>query len=79
MALTITLLALSGCSLLSSPATIPAMATAIEAVAHIVKERTGKDLEDLPATTEMEQDPETGRILVLTTVCYKLQPGEVCQ
>jgi len=74
LALTASLL-LGGCT----TATVPAVVTALDALDRLTRDRTGRPLEELPMVCEHEQDPETGRLLMLCTVCYRLAPGEVCK
>lgn len=56
------------CGWFSSSQAATATAAAIERVAHIVQERTGKDLDEVPVECEVESNPDAGEVLMLCTV-----------
>lgn len=77
--LIMTLVLVTGCGLFASGAAMPVALNALDHLAGLVKERTGKRLQDVPMTCEHENDPESGKLLMLCTVCYTLEAGETCK
>jgi hypothetical protein len=63
--------ALLGCSALSRPATPEAVASALDVIADIVRNETGKELDQVPTTCESEHHPDSGELLILCTVRYR--------
>ncbi len=69
---------LTGCALLGID-TLPVALNALDHLATLVEKETGKDLQDVPMVCEHEQDPASGKLLMLCTVCYDLKAGETCE
>lgn len=70
---------LTGCALFSSPAALPVALNALDHLATLVKKETGKELQDVPMSCTHENEPVAGELLMLCTVCYKLEAGETCK
>jgi len=68
------MLLVAGCSLLNTPAVM----SALDLVAEEVLKRTGKEMDAHPHSCEYENDPNSGKLLILCTVCYDLPAGEGC-
>lgn len=64
-----------GCALLDTPAVL----SALDLVAEEVLKRTGQEMDAHPTHCEYENDPDSGKLLILCTVCYDLPDGERCQ
>jgi len=62
---------LAGCSALTSPETPAAVLSALDTIARIVRQETGKSLDQVPTTCETENHPESGELLILCTVNYR--------
>jgi hypothetical protein len=61
----------AACGWFTASQAATATAAAIEKVAQIVQERTGKNLDDVPVVCEVESNPEAGEVLMLCTVKMK--------
>ncbi len=64
----------AGCSLLTQPAVM----SALDLVAEEVLKRTGEEMDAHPTHCEYENDPSTGKLLILCTVCYGVEEGGSC-
>ncbi len=64
----------AACSLVSAPAVL----SALDLVAEEVLKRTGQEMDTHPTHCEYENDPDSGKLLILCTVCYDLPDGERC-
>lgn len=78
MRVTVIALLLAGCATLEQGAARVAGA-GVDAVIQAVRRELGREPGDLPTVCETELDPETGRLLLLCTVCYRLRDGERCE
>ncbi len=67
-------LTMFGCSLLTQPAVL----SALDLVAEEVLKRTGQEMDAHPTHCEYENDPASGKLLILCTVCYDLPDGRRC-
>jgi hypothetical protein len=61
-------LTLCGCGWFTAGQAATATAAALERVAKLVEERTGKSLDEVPVSCEVESNPEAGEVLMLCTV-----------
>lgn len=61
-----------GCTALSSPEVPRAVISALDVIARIVRDETGKELAQVPTTCETENHPESGELLILCTVNYRI-------
>ena len=71
-------LLLIGCGLFSGPAA-PAAFAVTDALAKIVQKALAEKLQDVPTSCIQENHPDQGQLLVLCTVCYKLEAGQTCK
>ena len=62
---------LPGCGWFTSSQVATATAAGIAEVAKIVKEQTGKNLEDVPVNCDVETNPKDKEILMLCTISLK--------
>jgi hypothetical protein len=62
------LLIANGCGWFTAGQAATATAAALEKIAAIVQERTGKSLDEVPVACEVESNPDAGEVLMLCTV-----------
>lgn len=67
------------CGLFASETGSRLVGAGIDVVTRLVQQEIGRHFDELPTSCESENDPKTGKLLLLCTVCYRLAPGEACR
>ena len=63
----------------AEPAGRALLRAAVNHAIRLAEKKVGHDLEDVPATCEVEHHPGTKQVLVLCTICYQDPPVKNCR